>query len=368
MGRGLLAIVGLMAWSTALVSAQAVSDVEIGLTGRLQYQFNTTSVGEAEIGEPIAASTFETRRVRLGVNLTFADWLSALIEPEYALGRLQLRQAWVNLGIDPKFELRFGQFKKPFSAWQLTSSVIHPLIERAVRIRGLNEVLGALDDAASTPLLSRLNEVVLPGEEQELLERMGYSSYDMGTVAHGELGRFQYTAGVFNGTGSDTRDNTDGKGFAARVTMQLPVRAPLTIGAGVSRQEIMLDGEEEVDGTAFEVDAELGGFRRPGIHVLGEAMMGTNLAVDERMMGIQGVVSWFAPASGRIEGFEPLGRLSWADPNGEIDGDEGLLVTPGFNVYFVGRTRLMLNWDVFVPADDRFETVHAMRAQAQVAF
>lgn len=371
MGRGLPAFAGLLLVMGTLASplrAQSARDVEISLTGRLQYQFNTTSVDEADLGENIAASTFETRRVRFGVNLSYDEWLTALIEPEYALARLQLRQAWINLGIDPRFELQFGQFKKPFSIWQLTSSTTHPMIERAVRIRGLYDLYGAIDDAAATPLLDRLDGEVVVGEEQDMLERMGYSSYDMGAVAHGELGRFEYTAGVFNGTGADTRDDTDGKGFAARVSMRLPTEAPFSLGAGVSRQEISVGDEETSEGTAFEVDAVYGAFRRPGLYVLAEAVTGTNLAVDERFRAAQGLVSWFARTRGRIEGFEPLGRLSWGDPNDEIEGDEGLLLTPGFNVYFVGRTRLMLNWDVFVPADDRFDTVHALRAQAQVAF
>jgi hypothetical protein len=371
MGRGWLAIVGVvhgLAVATAPLQAQSAGDVQIQLTGRLQYQFNTTNVDEAALGERIASSTFETRRVRLGVNLEYAEWLTALIEPEYALAKLQLRQAWVNLGIDPRFELQLGQFKKPFSLWQLTSSTVHPLIERAIRIRGLHDLYGVLDEGEAPSLLGRLDGQVLLGEEQELLERMGYDSYDMGAVAHGEVGRFGYTAGVFNGTGSDTRDETDGKGFAARVTMQVATTIPVVLGAGVSRQEISAGSDQTMDGTAIEVDVELGRFRRAGLYILAEAVTGTNLAVDERFRAAQAMVAWFAPRQGRVEGLEPLGRISWGDPNGEIDGDEGLLLTPGLNVYFVGRTRLMLNWDVFVPADARFDTVSALRAQAQVAF
>jgi hypothetical protein len=45
-----------------------------------------------------------------------------------------------------------------------------------------------------------------------------------------------------------------------------------------------------------------------------------------------------------------VARVSWGDPDGAVEGDEGVLLTPGFNVYFAGRNRLMLNWDVFVPA------------------
>jgi hypothetical protein len=63
-----------------------------------------------------------------------------------------------------------------------------------------------------------------------------------------------------------------------------------------------------------------------------------------------------------------LGRISWGDPDRSIAGDEGLLLTPGVNLHLPGRNRLQLNWDVFVPGGDRFETKHALRAQAQVAW
>src|SRR5690606_32122029 len=95
------------------VHAQSVP-ITVELTGRMQFQWNTTSVEDHDIGEPIASSTFETRRVRLGVNVAVGDWIRGFIEPEYALGNVQLRQAWMALDIDPALILRAGQVKKPF--------------------------------------------------------------------------------------------------------------------------------------------------------------------------------------------------------------------------------------------------------------
>lgn len=86
------------------------------------------------------------------------------------------------------------------------------------------------------------------------------------------------------------------------------------------------------------------------------------------MTGIHGLVSWFAPRGGRVEGWEPVVRLGWADPATDIDGDAGILLTPGFNVYFNGRNRFMVNGDVYVPERDDLDTEFAFVAQLQAHF
>jgi hypothetical protein len=70
-------------------------------------------------------------------------------------------------------------------------------------------------------------------------------------------------------------------------------------------------------------------------------------------VGAQAIASYFVATGGaRIEGWEPVGRVSWGDPDRGVAGDEGLLLTPGMNLYFAGRNRLMLNWDVYMPRGD----------------
>jgi hypothetical protein len=89
---------------------------------------------------------------------------------------------------------------------------------------------------------------------------------------------------------------------------------------------------------------------------------------DENFLGAQGIVAYFLPLVGKkLEGLEFAGRVSYGDPRGDVDEDEGLLLTPGLNLYFFGRNRLMFNWD-FWSAGDRFESENALRAQAQFYF
>ncbi len=102
--------------------------------------------------------------------------------------------------------------------------------------------------------------------------------------------------------------------------------------------------------------------------MIGEVVTGSTLVVDDSFLAAQGVASYFHPVGARVDGVEPVARVSWGDARRDVEGDAGLLLTPGVNLYFFGRNRLMLNWDIFVPEGDRFETTHALRAQAQVHF
>ena len=116
----------LLAWlllGTSQLAAQTIDagDVRLKLIGRIQSQFNTTSVDEAELlaagvdVNPIPASTFEIRRLRFGAELEYQKWLTGKLELEYGMARLQMRDVYVNFGFDPRLNLRIGQFKKPFS-------------------------------------------------------------------------------------------------------------------------------------------------------------------------------------------------------------------------------------------------------------
>ena len=49
-------------------------------------------------------------------------------------------------------------------------------------------------------------------------------------------------------------------------------------------------------------------------------------------------------------GVEPLARISWGDPDLDTDDDSGLLVTPGFMVYIMGRSKIGANFDIYSPA------------------
>lgn len=349
------------------LSGQAAgSDVAVRVTGRVQTQFNTTNFDSVEAGGFLPSATFETRRIRLAAQITIRDWITGIVEPEYALGVLQLRLAYVNLAFTNALQLKAGQFKKPFGRIFLESSLQVPAIERGLRIRGLPESLQVEDTAGGrAPILVDVGGVPLIGEEQFILETIGYQGYDIGASLNGVVRRLRYEVGVFNGAGSDQRDDDDRKTVGARVSGVPSSRLPITLGAAAIHHSRFSPSE---DGTAFEVFGEWGTFRAPGLHLLAELVGGGTLVVDDSFIGAQVAAAWFQPLNGRVEGVEPVGRVSYGDPRRDVEGDAGLLVTPGFNVYFFGRNRMSLNWDVWLPESDRFETGHALRAQAQLHF
>lgn len=372
-----MACVGLLIVSaTGLVGQQVTSGaVRLRLTGRVQAQFNTTSVDEEELRSlgaeptPIPGTTFEIRRARLGADVEYNDMVTGKVELEFAMARLLMRDVYANLNFDPRLQLRMGHMKRPFSLLSLTSSATYPVIERGVRIRGLPDAL-KLQDTAS--VLTRFGSRLI-GEEQFLLDAFEYQNFDVGAMLHGRAGQFGYSLGLFNGTGSDSLANTGANSVVGRVTLQPWAQRPLVLGAGVSTRDVRLADSLEIEtryGGAWEVDLEYGAFRRTGLRVLAEVSGGRNLATaDDTFLAGQGIVSFFRPVEQRrFEGWEVAGRASFGDPRTDIDGDAGLLLTPGFNIYFSGRNRLMFNWDVFIPQGGNFETGNAFRAQAQVVF
>jgi hypothetical protein len=353
------------------------STIKAQLIARIQVQYSTTSVDEAELiaaGRTVGAipsTMFEVRRARFGASLSFSDWLTGELETEVAMARLQMRNMYANMAFAPELELRVGQFKKPFSLMELNSETVWPIIERGVRIRGLNDALLSADSMAGSPrAVTSFRGNPIPGDEYEILNQFGYLSYDLGAMLHGKLGGLGYSLGLFNGEGSDRADGNDDKSYAARLTYKLNSKMPVVFGAAASRRETRTAQKPafvNATGTAFELDVELGAFRRAGLHFVGEVTTGDNLAADDDFTAAQGVLAYFKPvASQRVEGIEFAARASYGDPRKDIDDDEGLLLTPGFNVYFNGRNRLMINWDFYSALGGRLSNENALRVQAQI--
>lgn len=348
--------------------AQPAGAVRVQFGGRLQVQWNSTSVTAADAASaaPLASSTFETRRARLSAHVVVGDWLEGMLESDFALGELQLKQAWALLELDPALNLRAGQFKKPFGMINLQSSTQLPIIERGLRIRGGPQAL-----TAAGAELGDVRGSALVGEAFTLMAEQGYASYDLGAAVEGRHGSVEWSFGLFNGNGPDTRDENSGKSLAARVAYTADLGLPVTLGAGWSRRELNWPSPASVEtrtGDAFAVDAELGGFRQ-GWWLLAEATTGDNLASTQQFVGAQAMLSYFhATGSTRVQGIEPAARVSWGDPDRVVGGDAGTLLTPGINLYFFGRNRLMLNWDVYLPEGDRFDVLHAARAQMNLHF
>ncbi|HEX8275878.1 MAG TPA: porin [Longimicrobiaceae bacterium] len=310
--------------------------LEVSFAGRVQTQFNTTTV-ESEPSTEIAL-----RRVRLEATVRLNDWITAKIQPEYAGSRVSVRDAYVRFAFDPALALVAGQAHRPFGTILPTSSTRILPIERGVRIRGLPNAR----------------------EEQNLVAELGYADRDVGIQLTGEpewapLG-LSYALGVFNGPARGDARELNTYQLAARVAAR-PLDL-LKLGASWSRRDFVVPDPANEDvlrtrgGQAWGLDAEYGRYA-PGLHLLAEAAWGDyDPAEDVTFTGVQGWLGYRTGAlTSKLTGVEPVLRVSTGDVDGEptrLAVDGGTLVTPGLNLYFGGLNRIMLNYDLWSPDGD----------------
>jgi hypothetical protein len=86
--------------------------------------------------------------------------------------------------------------------------------------------------------------------------------------------------------------------------------------------------------------------------VAGDNWANLNAAGDpSTFVTAQAIVAFRHPISDnpRVQAIEPVGRISWGDPDTDADSDDGFLLTPGFVVHFVGRNKVAFNVDIWSP-------------------
>ncbi|MDP9349497.1 MAG: OprO/OprP family phosphate-selective porin, partial [Gemmatimonadota bacterium] len=268
---------------------------EIALGGRVHTQFNTTTA------EGVPASEMVLRRVRLEANVKVNELVSGRVHMEFAGNRAAVRDAHLRLAFDPALQLIAGQAQRPFGILtQTTSNRILP-IERGVRIRGVADAF----------------------DQHNLVADLGYADRDVGLQVTGAprgapLGVF-YAAGYFNGPARNPRLTENTSQLVARAGVR-PLRGVAVAGSWSRRDFVRTDTIARATttrgGTAWAVDAEVGGFA-PGVHLLGEASFGDfDPFSGTRFRGAQGWLAYRTPAlRSRIQHVEPVLRVSYGDPD-----------------------------------------------------
>jgi hypothetical protein len=299
--------------------------------GRLHSQYSISSIDGA-------TNDFLIRRARLIVDLTINDFLSGRVQPDFAGGGAALQDVYATLNFSSAFQVSIGQFKRAFDIFELASSTDLSLVERDGRIEGLSVCSGV----GSICSYSRLTE------------DLDYAGRDLGLRVEGESGSVSYVASVTNGTGLNVADENDAKSFSGRVSFD--VDENVVVSGQVAVHDYVDPVDENATGVAFGGDVQLGTWR-DGLLVQAGVVTGDNWALDPVTEGapnfltFQGVASYYFPIDNeRIEGIEPLGRISCGDPDMDADDDNGLLITPGFMVYIMGRSKIGANMDIYSPA------------------
>lgn len=358
--RGVAATTLLVAGVTALPASDARAQVtidsravEITLTGRVHLQWNSSSVGEEISNE------FLIRRTRLTAELKVNDWISGKVQPDYGDGKINLKDAYLRLTFDPALRATLGQFKRPFDVFELTSSTKILVIERAGTIRGVDTCSG-------------------PGglcSYSRFTEQLEYSDRDIGLMLDGAFGkesRWKYAVSVTNGPGANDEEENDAKSFGGR--LEFGLIEGLMVAGNIAIHDYVNEttaGDEYA--AAYGGDVEWGNYKQ-GLHVQAGVVAGDNWkSLDasgdpSTFLTAEGIVAYKIPLAPNrfLEAIEPIGRLSWGDPDTGMDEDEGLLLTLGLAAFFKDRNKIAANVDIWAPNEG--DTEYSIKVQSYLHF
>ena len=374
---------------------------EITLAGRLHTQFNSTSVA-GELG-----SEFLVRRARFAAEVKVNDFVSGKVEPEYGAGSWSLKDGYMELEFGGSLGVKFGQFKRSFDLFQLTSSTRGPVIERGLAIRGVNGLR----------------------TYSSLSEKLQYSDRDIGIAGlYRNTGKsLSASFMVSNGIGSNKVPSNEEEGvtdlqYSGRIELDPMDERDLTVAFNASCRPYLVtttssSREEALNGVkrfehasaaltesevsemyslALGFDVDLGNYTS-GPHIQAGLIWGENWAIGSstgpdtattdstRTITVVSRVNADAPprfVAGQIiatykhliegndfvEAIEPIVRVSYADPNDDISDDGGILITPGVQTFLAGRNKISFNLDMFFPESADEETEYSFKAQSYLNF
>ena len=341
-------------------SAPAAAQIEIEargaslrIGGRLQTQFAHSSVA----GAP--GADFLIRRGRVTFDATLNEWVSGRVQHDFASG--SLKDTYVRFTAGSGLRVDVGHFKRSFDLFMLQSSSDISVIERDGRIPGYpgGEASGCSGVGNACSAI-------------RLTDKLEYSDRDLGLRLQGSLSdRLSYQASLTNGTGLGGDEN-GAKSPAGRLVFALTDR--IRLGVNAAAHDYVGDEGDTEYGAAWGGDLEVGSFEAPGLHLQAGVVGGDNWKVRDdageaaAFLTAQAILSYHRPtgSSGLVQAVEPLARISWADPDTEVDDDGGLLLTPGFMVFFARRNKIGANVDIYSP--DQGDTEWSLKVQSYFYF
>src|ERR1700694_1263655 len=399
--RTVICLAGTVAAAATAAAAQAPT---IQVQGRIQVQYRASSGDSSGNYNPTLMSNgFEVRRLRIQTNVRFGDNMNLVIQPSFEMGALRMRDAFLRVGLTPRFGVSVGQEKSPFQRYELTSSNNLLSIERGVRILRLSGKEGLND----------------------LLANNGYASHDLGAFVDyvGPDNKVTVKVGVQNGSRETSPDVNNAKSFFGRATAIAITNADnqpvLQVGASFGSRDraicstcagaIAYYADSSKQTTAFGLDAEWGGFRpglhliadfatgdngpianriatgrntgnlrtsadtavRPALHLMADLARGDNVPIANRIApgrntgnlrtsadtalrtfrGFSLVGAYRLMTSGPdtrvIKMLEPALRIDYVDPDTKTANDQGILITPVLNIYFANTVLLRAGVDLY---------------------
>jgi hypothetical protein len=344
--------VGILAFAAphASIAQEPVLSAEgasLTLGGRLHGRFQASSVEEAD-------NSFFIRRARIRLDAEFGEFLDARLQTDFAGGRATLLDAWIRFDITDGVSVYGGQFKRSIDVFELSSSSNLSIIERDGRVGGYDECTG----------------VGLVCSYGRLMEALLFSGRDQGLKVTGTSGSFAIEASLTNGRLVGMVDDNDAKSFSGRASLTL--MEDVVVSGNVGVHDYLDPFDESANAIAWGGDVQVGtwrdGFLMQGAVVTGDNWRSLDGSGDPgAFTTFQVVASYYHPTDlGNFGAIEPLARLSFADPDGDIDEDGGTLITPGLMLYVSGRNKIGVNLDYYMPQTG--DSVYSVKFQSYLYF
>ncbi|GAB4342616.1 MAG: hypothetical protein Kow0037_30160 [Calditrichia bacterium] len=328
---------------------------QVTFTGRLHAQAQSSNVEAAESMN----KTFSIRRARLT-----ASWknlngtLKAKVQYDLAEGGAKLKDGFVEVVTGSALAFKIGQFKKPFSLWEQTSTTKLMVIERG------NKVLGSS----------------WKGSNDIIIKDGLYAGRDIGFMVHGKSNKLTYYLGVFNGNGYHKKTDSDnGKLVGGRLVFQ--AAKDLAIGASFSNRRVseynsFVDTTKNGTGAnfqAFEADVEYGiknKVSKSGPWVQAEYVFGSNphYSDEAKFMGLilSGSYNFkMKKEDGLIYSVRPVVRVDYNQRNTDDDDTKVMMITPGVDFFFDEYNRIQINMEIVKPQMSGADTEIGFRVQFQ---
>ena len=359
-------IVAILLWLSGVAGAQAQEPIELAKsetqavakekkakakTNELEVQASLHSRFTAQEEDGTPQNEFSLSRARIEVTWKPKKWIAGVMEAaldqviEGSNAQGLVKDAYLELDFRKWMRVKFGQFKKPVSAMELTGKGKLPLVER--------------------------------GEGNRYLVReLEYGSRDLGFEVFGRLwkeAKLDYYLGVFNGAKlpSEEKDPNGAKDVVARVEAE--VADGFKIGASGVWKGFDRGGVDSEEKPAF---GDLGtlnlAYKKDGLWILAEGMWGKNHQIQSAPSAASAVLAgaYRIPTAwlGKEGALEPAVRLEWLKPDMDSDG-QLLVASGGVNVWLAPCVRIMVQGEWTRPDETLAELFpDALRGWVQVAF
>ena len=355
-----LALAAVALATTAAPIAAQTTFPNVRLNGRLQEQFYYFGNSDyATITGP--QSNFFTRRARIEARGQINEYVTVFIQPSFEGGRsivavnsckpiiddqiggpdtlavscnftgvggVRLRDAWIDVRLNKPeaktaLTLRFGQEKRPFSRYELTSSNNLPSIERGAG-RGL-----------------------VPAQSNELFGAAGLLAHDVGMHARLErkidaTGRMaSLLVGVYNGRGESVNDNNNAKSFGIRAYADFWKK--LSVGGSYFSHDNIVGADSAFRNSGYGVDVQWSRVGEIGLYGMAEWLEGKDaFAGRTNIRGIQAVAAYnyrLTSPTSWLYAIEPAVRYDFADPNTATSNNGSTLISGVVGFYLSSKAQ-----------------------------